>query len=71
VAEYEVDADDGGDFDGFAIDHVRTVAPGSCRVFCGAPQQSMTLNDLQVLDGAVFGDDGLHDDLSLHVGQTG
>ena len=31
----------------------------------------MTLNYVQVLNGAVLGDDGLHDNLSLQVGEAG
>ena len=71
VAKSEVDADDGCDFDWLAIDQVRVVAPGLRSVLCSAAQESMTLDDVQVLDGTVFGDDGLHDYLSLHVREAG
>ena len=71
MLEGEVHGDDGGYIYGLVVDEVGAIAPGAYGVFGGAAQEMMTLKDLQALDGSVFGDDGLHDDLSLHVGDAG
>jgi hypothetical protein len=71
IWQFEVHADDGCDFDGMAVDQIRAVAPVTYGIGCRAAQQPVTFDDVHVFDRPLPRDDGLHDDCTLHAGETG
>lgn len=67
----EVDADDGRDLDGPALDQVGTITPSPDCIGRRASQEPVALEDMHVLDRALSRDDGLHDYLAAHAREPG